>query len=130
MGRAPRADRTLRSPPRPDAQIKIEFGRPRIEGDCANINPLAVLLPTRVYLALEDIRHPHEPRLATVEGMYLAMTPEERRLFIERAQRVRAYLGGIEKVARKYRALTPAAERRPRQLPARAGAAFPASVPK
>ena len=48
------------------------------------IDPLAVLLPTRVYLILVEIKHPHVPKVAEIRQAVKAMTPAERKAALSR----------------------------------------------
>lgn len=71
--------------------------------ECKDVDPLAVVFSTEVYLDLLELRHPHEPRVADIEKMFLRMEPSERERAVSRAKLLGDYSKAVEAVARKAR---------------------------
>jgi len=65
----------------------------------AAIDPLAVILPTRVYLALIEKLHPNEPPIRAIEAALAHVSAEERRETVHNAKRVAEFANAVLKAA-------------------------------
>ncbi|HEX9668522.1 MAG TPA: hypothetical protein VGC93_03460 [Thermoanaerobaculia bacterium] len=61
------------------------------------VDPLSVYLPTRVYLILVEIKHPHVPKVADIRRAVKALTPRERKAAL-------SHLNTVEETAKLVRA--------------------------
>ena len=63
------------------------------------IDPLAVMLPTKVYLALMEKLHPNEPPIRAIESVMSTLTASERSEAAANARRVAEYANAVIKAA-------------------------------
>jgi hypothetical protein len=68
------------------------------------IDPLALLLPSRIYDIITELRHPHEPALTNLNAAVKSITADEARFVHARIQAFREYADGIEKALPKVAA--------------------------
>ena len=66
----------------------------------AEIDPLAVLLPTRVFLVLTEIKHPRVDRKA-IQKAIQGMSAAERRAAAKRASELAALAGAVKEELEK-----------------------------
>ena len=64
--------------------------------DYVAIDPLALLLPSDVYVKWVEKLHPHVPKVAEIQGLVHSMTPEERNFTRVRARILMAHCKAIE----------------------------------
>jgi hypothetical protein len=60
------------------------------------IDPLALVLPSSVYVKLVEKLHPHVPSIAEIREAARALGAEERRFAVARAQQIAAYAKVVE----------------------------------
>lgn len=60
------------------------------------IDPLALLLPSSVYVKIIDKLHPHVPKVADIKESARALSAEEKRVALVRAQQIAAYAKVVE----------------------------------
>ena len=65
----------------------------------AAIDPLALMLPTSVYITLVNKLHPNEPPEAVLTATMRTMTAEEKQFAVVNAKRVGAYAQAVERAA-------------------------------
>jgi hypothetical protein len=65
----------------------------------AAIDPLAVMLPTKVYLALLEKLHPNEPPTQAIGSVMQTLSPREREEVVVGAKRVAEYANAVLKAA-------------------------------
>jgi hypothetical protein len=63
------------------------------------IDPLALLLPNRIYVITAEKLHPHVPKVAEIQEAMSDMTPEERTFVVARARALGAYAKAVEEAA-------------------------------
>ena len=64
--------------------------------DYAAIDPLALLLPSSVYVIVAEKLHPHVPKVADVREGVRDLTPQEKQLVLSRARTLGACAKVIE----------------------------------
>ena len=62
----------------------------------AAIDPLAIHLPTEVYMRWIERLHPHVPKVSEIQEVVRSMTPEEKASTLARARTFMAYSKIIE----------------------------------
>lgn len=60
------------------------------------IDPLALVLPSTVYVNLVEKLHPHVPKVAEIKDAARSLSAEERRFAVARAQQIAAYAKVVE----------------------------------
>jgi hypothetical protein len=65
----------------------------------AAIDPLAVMLPTKVYLALLEKLHPNEPPTQAIDSVMHTLSARERGEVVASARRVAEYANAVMKAA-------------------------------
>lgn len=63
------------------------------------IDPLAVMLPTKVYLAIIEKLHPNEPPIRALESAMATLNASEKREAVANAMRVAEYANAVIKAA-------------------------------
>jgi hypothetical protein len=60
------------------------------------IDPLALLLPTSIYLILQEKINPHQPAVAALSEVAKAMTPEQRAFVQSRIRTLNTYTAAMQ----------------------------------
>jgi hypothetical protein len=63
------------------------------------IDPLALLLPSRIYVIIAEKQHPHEPALAVLEEAMRDMSAAEKTFVTARARALAEYSRLVEQAA-------------------------------
>ena len=66
------------------------------ESSYAAIDPMALILSGRAYLAWVELHHPHVPKIAEIQEALRSMTPEEQKSTLSRAKTLAAFGKAVE----------------------------------
>ena len=77
------------------------MGKYSIDVTYAAIDPLALLLPTDIYLIITELKHPHEPAVALIERAVAQMPAEAKRATLARARMMTEYANAVSEAIHK-----------------------------
>lgn len=83
------------------ATLRIRHRR-RMYLDARAVDPMSLILPGGAYLIWLELKHPHTPKAADLEAVVRAMTPQEQRAALARAQALREYGTAVEEAIQRY----------------------------
>ena len=63
--------------------------------DFVAIDPLALLLPSSVYVKIIELIHPHVPKVAEIQAATKGMTAEEKAFVVARAENLAAHAKAV-----------------------------------